>query len=48
MNQKKMRLFRKEKGRPIRTLEESTNFIKGLSFIEDFLFYKVEKLPIFA
>lgn len=45
MNQKQLRLFRKEKGRSIRTLVKSTNFIKGLSFREDFLFYKVEKLP---
>lgn len=48
MNQKRTRLFRKEKETPICTLEKSTNFIKGLSFGEDFLFYKVEKLPIFA
>lgn len=48
MNWKEMELFRKDKGRPIRTLVKSTNFIKGLSFVEDFLFYKIEKLPIFA
>lgn len=43
-----LRPCRKEKERSIEILEKCTNFITGLSFMEDFLLYEVKKLLILA
>lgn len=46
VSHKKTQLFGKDRGKPIWTREQSTDFIEGLALTEDFLFDKVENLPI--